>query len=156
MRARSCSSTLGRHTSTPRLRESSTSVWLQNEQDGEASLHALRATNGRQQLGEIVHEDHGCIGVRDRTCDGMHFLPQGKEHPSGSARDDFIIEGAECDLKWVEATLWKKYVVKMRAMLGPERTDDKVADNLNRVVEWKEMHRTARGEDVERHGAAGM
>ena len=70
--------------------------------------------------------------------------------------DDFIIEVAECDLKWVEATLWKKYVVKMRAMLGPERTDDKVADNLNRVVEWKETHRTARGEDVERHGAAGM
>ena len=52
--------------------------------------------------------------------------------------DDFIIEGAECDLRWVEATLRKKYIVKMRAMLGPERTDDKVADILNRVVEWKD------------------
>ena len=52
--------------------------------------------------------------------------------------DDFIIEGAECDLRWVEATLRKKYIVKMRALLGPERTDDKVADILNRVVEWKD------------------
>ena len=38
--------------------------------------------------------------------------------------DDFIIKGAECDLRWVAATLRKKYTVKMRAMLGPERTDD--------------------------------
>ena len=45
--------------------------------------------------------------------------------------------GQTCDLKWVEATLWKKYVVKMRAMYGPERTEDKVADMLKRVVEWK-------------------
>ena len=52
--------------------------------------------------------------------------------------DDFIIEGAECDLRWVEATLRKKCIVKMRAMLGPERTDDKVADILIRVVEWKD------------------
>ena len=52
--------------------------------------------------------------------------------------DDFTVEGAECDLRWVEAMLRKKYIVKMRAMLGPERTDDKVADILNRVVEWKD------------------
>ena len=52
--------------------------------------------------------------------------------------DDFIIEGAEYDLRWVEATLRKKYIVKVRAILGPERTDDKVADILNRVVEWKD------------------
>ena len=52
--------------------------------------------------------------------------------------DDFIIEGAECDLRWVEAILRKKFIVKKRAMLGPERTDDKVADILNRFVEWKD------------------
>ena len=52
--------------------------------------------------------------------------------------DDFVIEGAECDLRWVEATLREKYIVMMRAMLGPERTDDKVADILNGVVEWKD------------------
>ena len=38
----------------------------------------------------------------------------------------------------VEATLRKKYIVKMRAMLGSARTDDKVADILNRVVEKDE------------------
>ena len=52
--------------------------------------------------------------------------------------DDFIIEGAECDLRWVEATLRKKSIVKIRAILGPQRTDDKVADILNRVVGCKD------------------
>ena len=37
-----------------------------------------------------------------------------------------------------EATPRKKYIVKMRAMLGPGRTDDKVADILIRVVEWED------------------
>ena len=75
--------------------------------------------------------------------------------------DDFIIEGVECDLKWVEATVSKKYIVTMRAMLGPERTDNKVAVILNRVVEWKDeecWHEAGpgkRGEDAERHGAGG-
>ena len=52
--------------------------------------------------------------------------------------DDFIIEGAECNLKWVEAPHRKKYIVKMRPMLGPERTDDNVVDCLNRVVVWRD------------------
>ena len=39
-----------------------------------------------QQLGERVHENNGGSGVCDGTCDGMHLLPKGKEHPSGGAR----------------------------------------------------------------------
>ena len=32
--------------------------------------------------------------------------------------------------------LANKYLVKVRSILGPEHQDDKVADILNRVVEW--------------------
>ena len=95
----------------------------------ETPLHALLAPDRTQQLGESVHENNG---GSDGTCDGMHFLPKRKEHPSDDHGDDFIIEGARSDLRWVEAMLRKKYIVKMRAMLGPERTDDKVADILKK------------------------
>jgi hypothetical protein len=51
--------------------------------------------------------------------------------------EDFIVEGAEADLRWTRSILEAKYLVKMRALLGPERKDDRVADILNRVIEWK-------------------
>ena len=50
--------------------------------------------------------------------------------------DDLIIEEVECEMRWVEATPRKKYIVKLRAMLGPERTKDKVPNILNRTVEF--------------------
>ena len=55
-------------------------------------------------------------------------------------------------MRWVEATLRQKYIVKMRATLGPERTDGNVADILNRVVEWKdaELWYDADPRDVEK------
>ena len=103
----------------------------------ETPLHALWAAD-RTQLRERVHENNGGSGIRDGTCDGMRLLPKEKNIRVVVHGDDFIIEGAEYDLRWVEATLRKKYIVKMRAMLGLERTDDKVADILKRVVEWKD------------------
>ena len=39
-------------------------------------------------------------------------------------------------VRWVEATPRKKYIVKLRAMLSPERTGDKVANILNRAVDF--------------------
>ena len=51
--------------------------------------------------------------------------------------DDFAVEGAEEDLRWVRTLLESKYIVKMRAMLGPEPGDANVADILGRTVEWK-------------------
>ena len=64
-------------------------------------------------------------------------------HPEKEIRivvhgDDFIVEGREEDLQWTRKVLESEYLVKMRALLGPERSDDKVADVLNRVVEWKD------------------
>ena len=52
--------------------------------------------------------------------------------------DDFVIEGRESDLHWAGAILEKKYIVKIRAILGPERGDAKVAEILSRTVEWRE------------------
>ena len=50
--------------------------------------------------------------------------------------DDLIIEEVECEMRWVEATPRKKYIVKLRAMLGLERTKDKVPNSLIRTVEY--------------------
>ena len=52
--------------------------------------------------------------------------------------DDFVIEGEEEDLRWVESVLEAKYLVKMRGILGPDQGDCKVMDILGRVVEWRE------------------
>ena len=52
--------------------------------------------------------------------------------------DDFTFEGPpECLLEVAEA-LKKVWLVKVRAMLGPEANDDKEVSILNRVVRWCE------------------
>lgn len=50
--------------------------------------------------------------------------------------DDFVVSGAEGDLKYVEEVLRKKYPVKMRGTLGPDAKDQKEAVILNRKVYW--------------------
>ena len=50
--------------------------------------------------------------------------------------DDFVIEGFEKDLKWVEGVLKAKYPLKMRGILGPENTDAKEIHVLNRLIRW--------------------
>jgi hypothetical protein len=52
--------------------------------------------------------------------------------------DDFVIEGSGEQLQWVRKLLEEKYIVKMRAVLGPEKDDAKIADILGRTVEWRE------------------
>ena len=52
--------------------------------------------------------------------------------------DDFIVEGFEDDLRWVERLLAAKYIVKMRGIMGPDAADTKVIDVLNRILEWRE------------------
>ena len=62
-------------------------------------------------------------------------------HPARTIRivvhgDDFVIEGVQEDLDWTKGVLANKYLVKVRSILGAKHQDDKVADILNRVVEW--------------------
>ena len=137
MFARSCSSTLGKRTCTLRSRESSMSTCLQSERGGKCArllftLYGLRtAPSSWEKEYTKTMEEAGFVTGLATACAFFHKEKNIRVVVHG---DDVIIEGAECDLRWVEAT----YIVKMRAMLGPERTDDKVADILNRVVEWKD------------------
>ena len=62
-------------------------------------------------------------------------------HPARDIRivvhgDDFVIEGEETDLKWVESIMRAKYPLKMRGILGPEDRDAKEVKVLNRTVRW--------------------
>ena len=52
--------------------------------------------------------------------------------------DDFTFEGPPQALKEVTASLQKVWLVKVRATLGPEATDDKEVSILNRVIRWTE------------------
>ena len=73
--------------------------------------------------------------------------------------DDFVIEGGKEDLDWTKGVLANKYLVKVRSILGPERQDDKVADILNRVMEWRALvggRSAACREDAGGHRAGGL
>ncbi len=50
--------------------------------------------------------------------------------------DDFDIEGDIEDLRDVAASLSKHWIVKVRAVLGPDAADDKEVSILNRIVRW--------------------
>jgi hypothetical protein len=52
--------------------------------------------------------------------------------------DDFTFEGSPESLKLVTEALQKVWLVKVRATLGPEQTDDKEVSILNRVIRWTE------------------
>ena len=52
--------------------------------------------------------------------------------------DDFTFEAPPEALKEVTASLQKVWLIKVRATLGPEATDDKEVSALNRIIRWTE------------------
>ena len=52
--------------------------------------------------------------------------------------DDFTVEGPPEALEQITVALQKVWLVKVRATLGPEATDDKEVSILNRIVRWTE------------------
>ena len=52
--------------------------------------------------------------------------------------DDFTFLGRDADLKWAANVMTKRYELKIRAVLGPDRGDDKWVRILNRKVRWEE------------------
>ena len=52
--------------------------------------------------------------------------------------DDFTIEGPSESLKEIADAMTKFWLIKVRAVLGPELTDDKEVSILNRIVRWSE------------------
>ena len=65
--------------------------------------------------------------------------------------DDFIIEGEEQHLWWLHDELQKRFIVKMRGVLGPEEKDANEVVVLNRVLRWTdgEFHYEADPRHVE-------
>ena len=53
--------------------------------------------------------------------------------------DDFVFEGNDFQLRWVAEELKRVWLVKARAVMGPEAGDDKEVSILNRVVQWREQ-----------------
>ena len=100
------------------------------------TLYGLRtaASSWEREYSRTLEE----VGFRPGTASTCTFFHPEKEIRIVAHGDDFIMEGREEDLQWTRAVLESKYIVKMRGLLGPERSDDKVADVLNRVVEWKQ------------------
>ena len=54
--------------------------------------------------------------------------------------DDFTFEGPPDSLSEISVALKKVWLVKIRAILGPESGDDKEVSILNRVVRWEKDH----------------
>eukprot|EP00973_Karenia_brevis_P052470 7290429-Karenia_brevis.AAC.1 len=52
--------------------------------------------------------------------------------------DDFTFCGLDEDLKWIRSHMESWFEIKMRAILGPQRGDDKDVVILGIVVRWKE------------------
>ena len=52
--------------------------------------------------------------------------------------DDITSAGDDEQLKWLQQELETEYALKLRALLGPDPTDDKEVRILNRVVTWSE------------------
>ena len=51
--------------------------------------------------------------------------------------DDFMFRGNDEDLEWVTKVLAAKFVIKVRAVLGPEDEDQKDEVLLRRFVRWR-------------------
>ena len=47
--------------------------------------------------------------------------------------DDFVFEGSEVQLKWVAEELRKVWLVKVRAIMGPDSGDENEVSILNRI-----------------------
>ena len=80
-----------------------------------------------------------------RRRDLCHRLPRSALSSTPARRvrivvhgDDFVIEGGQEHLDWTKGVLANMYLVKVSSILGSECQDDKVADILNRVAEWRD------------------
>ena len=52
--------------------------------------------------------------------------------------DDFVVSGEHDVLLWVQEEISRKYLTKVRGLLGPDGSDDKDIIILNRVLEWRD------------------
>ena len=115
MFSRSRSSTLGKRTCTLRSRGSSTSTCLQS------TLYGLRtaAPSWEKEYTKTM-EEAGFVTGLATACTFFH---KEQNIPVVVHGGDFIIEGAECDLRWIVRPRSERSTAsRWRARLGPERT----------------------------------
>ena len=51
--------------------------------------------------------------------------------------DDFVVSGEHNILLWVKEEISKRYLTKMRGLLGPDAADEKETVILNRFLGWR-------------------
>ena len=97
-------------------------------------LYGMRpASSGWQEEYTRQLEDIGLVArvgtpcCFERRADGVACVVHG---------DDFTFEGPPWALRKVADDLTKVWIIKVRATLGPEPSDDKEVSILNRVVRW--------------------
>ena len=98
------------------------------------TLYGMRtaASSWEKEYSRTLEEAGFAVG-RASACSFYHSARDVRIVVHG---DDFVVEGQDADLKWVEGLLRAKYPVKVRGVLGPEENDDKQAEILNRKVCW--------------------
>ena len=51
--------------------------------------------------------------------------------------DDYTFLGSDAQLQWAKKMMSDEYEIKVRGLLGPDKTDDKQIRILNRCLEWR-------------------
>ena len=99
------------------------------------TLYGMReaAANWEQEYSRTMRE----LGFVQGIASSVTFY-----HPQKGLRvvvhgDDFIMSGEDQDLWWVHNELARRYPVKMRGVIGPEKGDAKEVVVLNRVLTWE-------------------
>ena len=73
------------------------------------------------------------------NCYAAKFVEEAKfERGIGSSVSDFTFCGFDEDLDWIENLMMSWFEVKVRARLGPDKSDDSEVTILGRTVRWKD------------------
>ena len=68
---------------------------------------------------------------------GVVFHHPGRDITCACHGDDFVLVGEDKELRWIAAKMKGWFTLKVRAVLGPEESDDKEVVILGRKVRWK-------------------
>ena len=98
------------------------------------TLYGMRmaATNWEREYSNTMAD----LGFRKGKASSVTFFNELTKVRVVVHGDDFILEGEERELWRVHDELKKKYIVKMRGVLGPGKEDAKEVVVLNRVLAW--------------------
>ena len=101
----------------------------------EKSMYGTRdaAQNWEHHYASVMEK----LGFRRGAAVSCLFYHADRQIRVGIHGDDFTILGNKESLDWYQKELSKEFELKVRGIIGPERSDDKSIRLLNRVFEWK-------------------